>query len=438
MNNSYLFKKEPMTKHNINVGSTILGRFGSFILVGLTILSLAGCGGGGGSGSGSRSPNMQITPPSSGTGADWYILETKVSDSNVLFADSIVTTSGRGFTLSVSVARSGSETSPSSRLVYKRARSLPITSSDTTVGTQSVTIVDPFFAGPEAINLTAPATPGTYYYGACVDSVSGESNTSNNCSGNQGVRVTVSDGTTPPSSGDAPDLIIQSNFINDILLTPGQQFTLSVTVRNQGNSRAPATTLRYKRDPRIPIISTDTTVGTDSVPSLDPSSISSESISLTAPSTPGTYYYGACVDSVSGESNTSNNCSGNQGVRVTVRAQSTSVFGAFAFTWNAARTYAWGSGSGSTRSVAESNARARCRLHGGQDCTIILWFSNQCGALAVGTDENGRTDTVRAATGATISAAESNAIQSCRAFGGRSCRIDSTDDAQTASFCARN
>ena len=33
-----------------------------------------------------------------------------------------------------------------------------------------------------SINLTAPSSAGTYYYGACVVSVSGESNTGNNCS----------------------------------------------------------------------------------------------------------------------------------------------------------------------------------------------------------------------------------------------------------------
>ena len=35
----------------------------------------------------------------------------------------------------------------------------------------------------------------------------------------------------------------------------------------------------------------------------------SESVELTAPSTPGTYHYGACVDAVAGESDTANNCS---------------------------------------------------------------------------------------------------------------------------------
>ena len=120
----------------------------------------------------------------------------------------------------------------------------------------------------------------------------------------------------PPPPGS--DLVIAANSVSDSTLTPGQQFTLRVTVRNQGSVQAPATTLRYKSDPSLPIISSDTTVGTDSVSSLAPSTTSSESITLTAPSTAGTYYYGACVDSVSGERNTDNNCSGNEGVRVTV------------------------------------------------------------------------------------------------------------------------
>ena len=127
---------------------------------------------------------------------------------------------------------------------------------------------------------------------------------------------------TPPPSGDGPDLIIQSTSVSDDTLTPGEQFTLSVTVRNQGDSRSAATTLRYKTHANLPILSGDPTIGTDSVPSLDPSSTASESISVTAPSTPGTYHYGACVDTVSSESDTENNCSGDAGVSVTVSNES--------------------------------------------------------------------------------------------------------------------
>ena len=63
----------------------------------------------------------------------------------------------------------------------------------------------------------------------------------------------------------------------------------------------------------LPIIRGGSTVGTDSVRNLGPSESSNESIILTAPLTAGTYYYGACVDSVSGEKqHLENNCSDNR------------------------------------------------------------------------------------------------------------------------------
>ena len=40
------------------------------------------------------------------------------------------------------------------------------------------------------------------------------------------------------------------------------------------------------------------------MPGLDVQEREAESISVTAPPTPGTYYYGACVDSVPEESST--------------------------------------------------------------------------------------------------------------------------------------
>ena len=54
----------------------------------------------------------------------------------------------------------------------------------------------------------------------------------------------------------------------------------------------------------------------DAVSSLSAGDTSAESISLNAPSDAGTYYYGACVESVSGESNTGNNCSSGVGITV--------------------------------------------------------------------------------------------------------------------------
>ena len=111
------------------------------------------------------------------------------------------------------------------------------------------------------------------------------------------------------------DLVVRTS-VSENTLTPGQSFTLSATVRNRGTEQAAATTLRYYRSSNATVSSNDVEVGTDGVSALSAGGTSAESISLNAPSDAGTYYYGACVDNVSGESNTGNNCS--SGVRVTV------------------------------------------------------------------------------------------------------------------------
>ena len=104
--------------------------------------------------------------------------------------------------------------------------------------------------------------------------------------------------------------------VNDSSLDTGASFTLSATVRNDGDGAAAATTLRYYQSTDATITSSDTEVGTDAVGELSAGATSPESIGLTAPLTPGTYYYGACVDAVTGESDTTNNCSGSIAVEV--------------------------------------------------------------------------------------------------------------------------
>ena len=106
----------------------------------------------------------------------------------------------------------------------------------------------------------------------------------------------------PPVNG--PDLVVQSPSVSNSSPNAGQSFTLRATVRNQGTARSAATTLRYFRSSDGTISTGDTRVGTDAVSALSAAGTSAESIGLTAPSSAGTYYYGACVDAVSGESDT--------------------------------------------------------------------------------------------------------------------------------------
>ena len=122
--------------------------------------------------------------------------------------------------------------------------------------------------------------------------------------------------TVEGGGGEAPDLVVESPSVSDSTLAPGTSFSLSATVRNAGNGLSAATTLRYYQSSDSAISSDDTEVGTGALGALGASGASIESTSLTAPSSVGTHYYGACVDAVSNESNTGNNCSG--GVQITV------------------------------------------------------------------------------------------------------------------------
>ena len=89
----------------------------------------------------------------------------------------------------------------------------------------------------------------------------------------------------------------------------GATFTLNVGLQNRGGGASAATTLRYYQSTDATIDTSDTEVGTDDVAALSASASASVSKGLTAPDTAGTYHYGACVDAVAGESDTTNNCS---------------------------------------------------------------------------------------------------------------------------------
>ena len=108
---------------------------------------------------------------------------------------------------------------------------------------------------------------------------------------------------------DGPDLMVDSAAVSAGELSAGASYTLSAIVRNRGNRPSAATTLRYFRSSDPIISATDTEIGTDAVGGLSAGATGNESITLTAPSQNDCYYCGACVDTVDGESTTSNNCS---------------------------------------------------------------------------------------------------------------------------------
>ena len=89
----------------------------------------------------------------------------------------------------------------------------------------------------------------------------------------------------------------------------GATVALSATVSNTGGGASEATTLRFYRSTEETITTTHTEVGTDDVGALAASGTNEGSVSVTVPRSMGRYFYGACVDAVADESDTTNNCS---------------------------------------------------------------------------------------------------------------------------------
>ena len=117
-----------------------------------------------------------------------------------------------------------------------------------------------------------------------------------------------------------PDLVVPGPNVSETSVETGETFWFIATVTNDGDaqSQSAATTVRYLRSTDATITESDTEEGTDEVRALLLNQGYAATIRLTAPSTAGTYYYGACVDAVAGESDTTNNCS--SAVSVTVSA----------------------------------------------------------------------------------------------------------------------
>ena len=249
------------------------------------------------------STGVRVTVTEAPEAPDLVVESPSVSQSSL--------TPSQNFTFSATVRNQGAAQSATTTLRYYRSSNPTITASDGLIGTDSVATLAVSGTSFESIRVAGPSSAGTYYYGACVETVSGESDTNNNCS--TAVRVTV---TTPGPVRQGPDLVVDSASIDDPTPETGEPLTLSVRVRNQGTEQSAGTTLRYYRSSDMTITASDTEVGSDSLGLLSASGTSNEDISFAAPSSAAIYYYGACVEAVSGESDSTNNCS--TAVRVTV------------------------------------------------------------------------------------------------------------------------
>ena len=113
-----------------------------------------------------------------------------------------------------------------------------------------------------------------------------------------------------------PELVVESPTVSNGRSSTGGAFSLSATIRNNGDGCSTSTTLRYYRSTDAMITTSDAEVGSDEIPRLAASGSTVKSVALSAPGDHGTYHYGACVDTVADESDTDNNCSAGVALEV--------------------------------------------------------------------------------------------------------------------------
>ena len=184
---------------------------------------------------------------------------------------------------------------------------------------------------------TAPTTPATYYYYLCVDPLTDEQNTDNNCSPTPAeviVQSTVpepeetEEPETPEEEEPAaqPDLTITITVVSPTPVQSGATVALQVQVKNEGTAPASQEAVSMYRhasetaNPKVGGVRIRTT-STGKI--LAPNASVRGTFRSPAPtvSTTKQYYYYACVDTADGEHNIDNNCT--TPVQVTVQPKTT-------------------------------------------------------------------------------------------------------------------
>ena len=187
---------------------------------------------------------------------------------------------GERFTLDATVYNGGTGASAATRLrVYEDSDDYR---RELEIDRQSVRAISAGSSSSESISLIAPPDAGLYYYRVYVDTVTGETETDNNYSHWISIEV-------------VEPLVLELLEPSKVTLTSGESFTLTATVKNDGDARSDATTVRYYRSSDNNLSSRDTLLGNRTVSRLAAGATTQVSIPLTAPQLPGTYYYGACV-----------------------------------------------------------------------------------------------------------------------------------------------
>ena len=229
-------------------------------------------------------------------------------------ADKTTLEPGESFEIQARIWNQGTAVSGATTLRYYLSTDDTISTADTEVGSDGVATLSG--RGASAVRrrvdlsqtLTAPDTPGVHYYGVCIEAVTDESDTTNNCS--QAIVITVEAPPPDPVEIQGPDLIISMVRVDVSTVKQGGGVRLHITLTNQGTTAAPATTIRYYRSLDATISpEADTELRAVPVGGLGPGRSYTTWALLPSPFSVGVFYYGACLDAVASEFDTTNNCS---------------------------------------------------------------------------------------------------------------------------------
>ena len=189
-----------------------------------------------------------------------------------------------------------------------------------TAGETATVVLTAYFRDPDGDALTytaAPANPAVARADATgavltITGVSAGSTTATVTATDPGGLTATQSVSVTVGTATAPDLLFSSVTPMEATLAPGESGVFVFTISNAGSANSSPTRARGHESADATITPTDRVTTNDvSLPGLVPNGTATIRLTLNVPAgTPaGTSYIGMCVDAVTGEENTANNCS---------------------------------------------------------------------------------------------------------------------------------
>ncbi|MYG16960.1 MAG: hypothetical protein F4207_11150, partial [Gemmatimonadetes bacterium] len=117
----------------------------------------------------------------------------------------------------------------------------------------------------------------------------------------------------PPPSPTVPDLVVVDWVADRTSVVLNQDVNFKATIANRGTRASAPTTIRFLVSSNSTITTADQELEMANVPTTAPNEGGTWNVSVSSRRSQ-TAYFGVCIDPVSGETNTQNNCS--QGIQI--------------------------------------------------------------------------------------------------------------------------